>query len=59
MRMLDAVAYLQSQIDPTGRHRIDPYVLFACGLNNPSREEAYVKALKACMKLDASEGAHK
>jgi len=58
MRMLDAIAYLQSQIDPTGRRRIDPYVLFACGLNNPSRDESYVKALKACVKLDASEGAH-
>jgi hypothetical protein len=58
MRMLDAIAYLQGQIDPTGRRRVDPYVLFACGLNAPSREESYVMALKACMKLDTSEGSH-
>jgi hypothetical protein len=25
-------------------------VLFACGLNNPRRDEAYVDALRACMK---------
>ena len=58
MRMLDAIAYLQGQIDPTGRRRVDPYVLFACGLNAPSREEPYVTALKSCMELDTSEGPH-
>jgi len=50
MRVLDAISYLQSQIDPSGGHRIDPYVLFACGLNNPRRDAFYVSALKACMK---------
>jgi hypothetical protein len=44
------IAYLQHQVDPSGRRRVDPYVLFACGLNTPRRDTKYVEALKACMK---------
>jgi hypothetical protein len=51
VQVVDDINYLQSQIDPTGHHPIDPYVLFACGLNNPRRDTAYINALKACMKL--------
>jgi hypothetical protein len=51
LHVLDTISYLQDQIDPTRRQKIDPYVLFACGLNNPSRDPAYVAALKTCMKL--------
>jgi hypothetical protein len=49
LHVLDAISYLQGKVDPTLRHRIDPYVLFACGLNNPSRDPAYVNALRACL----------
>jgi hypothetical protein len=49
--MLNEIAYLQGKVDPSGQHRIDPYVLFACGLNTPRRDQTYVDALKACMKL--------
>jgi hypothetical protein len=31
--------------------RVDPFVLFVCGLNNPRRDASYVAELKACMKL--------
>lgn len=51
LQVLDTISYLQNRLDPDGSHRVDPYVLFACGLNNPSRDEGYVSALKACMKL--------
>jgi hypothetical protein len=51
VQVVDDINYLQSEIDPTGRHQIDPYVLFVCGLNNPRREATYVNALKVCMKL--------
>jgi hypothetical protein len=47
--MLRAIERLQAQIDPTGGRRVDPFVLFACELNTPQRDKAYVDALKACM----------
>jgi hypothetical protein len=47
--MLNEIAYLQNQVDPTGKRRIDPYVLFACGLNTPSRDQSYIDALKHCV----------
>jgi hypothetical protein len=50
LQMLDDIADLQRRIDPAGRRTVDPFVLFACGLNNPRRDEAYVDALRACMK---------
>jgi hypothetical protein len=50
LEMLDIIAYLQSQIDPTGSQRVDPFVLFACGLNTPRRDTEYVSALRTCMK---------
>jgi hypothetical protein len=49
LRVADTISYLQRKIDPGMRHRIDPYVLFACGLNNPSRDASYVAALRSCM----------
>ncbi|HXN20144.1 MAG TPA: hypothetical protein VN875_17535 [Candidatus Binatus sp.] len=51
LQVLDGISYLQSRIDPTGLRRVDPFVLFACGLNTPSRDPSYVAELKACMKL--------
>jgi hypothetical protein len=51
LQVLDDIAYLQSEVDATGQHRVDPYVLFACGLNTPRRDSAYVAALRACMNL--------
>jgi hypothetical protein len=51
LQVLDGIAYLQSQVDPSGLRRVDPFVLFACGLNTPRRDAAYVAELKACMKL--------
>jgi len=50
LHVLDAIAYLQNEIDATMRHRIDPYLLFACGLNNPRRDAAYVTALGNCIR---------
>lgn len=50
LQMLDDIGYLQSKIDPSGANLVDPYVLFACGLNNPRRDADYIAALKACMK---------
>ena len=51
LQVLEGIAYLQSQVDPSGLHRVDPFVLFACGLNTPRRDASYVAELKACMKL--------
>jgi hypothetical protein len=48
--VLNDIGYLQSKIDPSGANLVDPYVLFACGLNNPRRDADYIAALKACMK---------
>jgi hypothetical protein len=50
-QVLDDIEYLQSLIDPSRQHLIDPYVLFACGLNNPVRDAPFAARLKACMKL--------
>jgi hypothetical protein len=50
VQIVDDIKYLQQQIDPSGQNQIDPYVLFACGLNTPRRDGRYVAALKACMK---------
>jgi len=49
--MLKEISYLQNQVDAGMTHRVDPYVLFACGLNTPRRDAAYVNALRACMKV--------
>jgi hypothetical protein len=51
VQIVDDIKYLQQQIDPSGKNQIDPFGLFACGLNTPRRDERYVAALKACMKL--------
>lgn len=51
LQILDDISFLQAQVDPSGRHRVDPYVLFACGLNTPRRDAEYVSALRSCMKL--------
>jgi hypothetical protein len=45
----DDIAFLQQQVDPSGEKRVDPYVLFACGLNTPQQDADYVAKLKACM----------
>jgi hypothetical protein len=49
--MLEELAFLQEQVDPSKRHRLDPFILFACELNTPQRDKSYVDALKACWKL--------
>jgi len=49
--MLADIAYLQDHTDPSRQRRIDPFVLFACGLNTPRRDAAYIGALKVCMHL--------
>jgi hypothetical protein len=51
LQMLGDIAYLQGQIDASGGHVVDPFVLFACGLNNPRRDATYVNSLRACMGL--------
>jgi hypothetical protein len=51
LRMLRDIAYLQDRIDPPGKQTVDPFVLFACSLNNPRRDVRYVKSLQACMRL--------
>jgi hypothetical protein len=48
--MLKEISYLQEQVDPGMTHRVDPYVLFACGLNTPRRDPEYIDALRKCMK---------
>lgn len=50
-QMIDDVTWLQAEIDPSGKVHLDPFVFFACKLNNPRRDGAYVSALKACLKL--------
>ena len=50
LQVLDDIAYLQKAIDPAGKTMIDPFVLFACGLNNPRRDSSYVEALRTCVK---------
>jgi hypothetical protein len=51
LQVLEEIDYLQKQIDPTKVHLIDPYVLFACGLNTPQKDAKYVSSLRTCMKL--------
>jgi hypothetical protein len=51
VQVVDDIAYLQSHIDASSKNKIDPFVLFACSLNNPRRDMRYVSGLKACMKL--------
>jgi hypothetical protein len=50
-QVVEDIAYLQAQIDPNGKARVDPFVLFACSLNNPRRDSTYIAALRTCMKL--------
>jgi hypothetical protein len=49
LQVLEDIGWLQKEIDPTGERLVDPYVLFACGLNTPRREASFVSALKDCM----------
>jgi hypothetical protein len=49
--MLKEISYLQEQLDAGMTHRVDPYVLFACGLNTPRRDPGYINALKMCMRI--------
>jgi len=49
--MLGELAYLQTQVDPSERRRVDPFVLFVCGLNTPRRDKPYIDALRMCMKI--------
>lgn len=51
LQVLDDIAYLQQRIDPGKTHQIDPYVLFACGLNTPERTQEYLGKLRACLRL--------
>ncbi|WP_027568449.1 hypothetical protein [Bradyrhizobium sp. URHA0013] len=51
VQVLDDIAYLQQRIDPSKTHQIDPYVLFACGLNTPERSQEYLGKLTACLRL--------
>ncbi|TWB03843.1 hypothetical protein [Bradyrhizobium stylosanthis] len=51
VQILDDISYLQKRIDPAMKRQIDPYVLFACGLNTPERTDAYADKLKACLRL--------
>ncbi len=48
--MLDEIAFLQTQVDPSKQLRVDPFVLFACELNTPRRDNAYIEALKTCIR---------
>lgn len=48
-QVVNDIAYLQAEIDPNSKS-IDPFVLFACGLNNPRREPSYIGKLKACLQ---------
>jgi hypothetical protein len=45
------IAYLQEQVDAGMTYRVDPYVLFACGLNTPRRDVGYINGLKKCMGM--------
>jgi hypothetical protein len=49
LQVLDDIAYLRGEVGTSGRHRIDPFVLFACGLNTPRRDATYIAALKTCL----------
>lgn len=51
LQVLGEIGYLQGQIDATKTHLIDPYILFACGLNTPRRDAQYLSSLRTCMKL--------
>ena len=51
VQVLDDIAYLQQGIDPAKTRQIDPYVLFACGLNTPERTDDYIGKLKTCLRL--------
>jgi hypothetical protein len=51
LQVLDDIAYLQQRIDPNKTRQIDPYVLFACGLNTPERTQEYLGKLKVCLRL--------
>ncbi len=52
----DDLKFLEVAIDPVGKTRLDPYILFECNLNSPSRDLQYVNALRSCV---AEARAHK
>ena len=41
----DVLAYLQSQVDATGVHSVDPFLLIACGISNPQKDATTVATL--------------
>jgi len=49
LQVLEDIAFLQNQIGPN-IVPLDPFVLFACNLNNPMRNPDYVSTLKACVR---------
>jgi len=48
LQIVQDIAFLQTQIAPDVTV-LDPYVLFACNLNTPRRDETYVSKLKQCL----------
>jgi hypothetical protein len=54
IQVLDNIAFLQREIDPTNKMLVDPYLLFECSLNNPRRDDAYIGKLKACIASKVS-----
>lgn len=49
LQVVEDIGYLQSQMGPESKIRLDPFVLFVCNLNTPSRNPDYVSELKACV----------
>ena len=49
LQILDDIAYLQDQLGPAGKVRLDSFVLFACNLNTPFRGASYVADLETCL----------
>jgi hypothetical protein len=48
LQIVQDIAFLQTKVAPDAAP-IDPYVLFACNLNTPRRDQTYVSRLDTCL----------
>jgi hypothetical protein len=49
VQVLDTIDYLQAQIGPS--KTVDPFLLQACNIPSPRKDDISVNALKACLGL--------
>jgi hypothetical protein len=48
--IMDDIGYLDHELGLAADRGLDPYILFACGLNLPQRNQEYINELRVCLK---------